>query len=123
MEETIKDFFERRGKWATEHLGSGANVLITIGETSYTLKITEEREVSVEKDGSKGGDIEIKGEEDVMNDLFSSSDLHEFTEKMNSYIGDRKAPQGKIHMERTVENTKKFLRTYFHFFRKIGILK
>ena len=123
MEETIKDFFEHRGKWATEHLGSGANVLITIGDTSYTLKIMEDREVTVEKDGNKGGDIEIKGEEDVMNDLFSSSDLHEFIEKMNSYVGDRKAPQGKIHMERTVENTKKFLRTYFHFFRKIGILK
>ena len=123
MEEKIKDFFERGGKWATEHLGSGASILITIGETSYTLKITGEREVKVEKDGKKGGDIEIRGEENVMNDLFSSSDLLDFTEKMQSYIGDRKAPQGKILMERTVENSKKFLRMYYHFFRKMGILK
>ena len=123
MEEKIKDFFECRGKWATEHLGSGANILMTIGETSYKLKITDEREVKVEKDGKEGSDIEIRGEENVMNDLLSSSDLHEFTEKMKSYIGDRKAPQGKILMERTVENSKKFLRMYYHFFRKTGILK
>ena len=123
MEEKIKEFFEHGGKWATEQLGSGANVLITIGETSYTLKLTDEREVEVEKDGMKGSDIEIRGEENVMNDLFSSSDLHDFTEKMTSYIGDRKAPQGKILMERTIENTKKFLRMYYHFFRKLGVLK
>ena len=123
MEEKIKDFFEHGGKWATEHLGSGVCILITIGETSYTLKITDEREVKAEKDGKKGGDVEIRGEENVMNDLFSSSDLHDFTEKMKSYIGDRKAPQGKILMERTVENSKKFLRMYYHFFRKMGILK
>src|SRR4030042_322365 len=119
MEEKIKNFFEGAGKRAMEHLGSGANILITIGKTSYTLKITEGREVKVEKDGKQNSDIEIRGQEKVMNDLFSSSSMDEFSKKMSSYILDRKGPKVKILMERTIENTKKFLLTYQHFLQKI----
>ena len=123
MEENIKNFFEGPGREATEHLGSGANILLTIGKTSYTLKITEEREVKVEKDQKEGGDIEIRGEGKIINDLLSSSSMHEFSDKMKSYIVDGKEPQVKILMERTGENSKKFLQGYYFFLRKIGLLR
>ena len=32
MEEKIKNFFEGPGREAIEHLGSGVNILITIGD-------------------------------------------------------------------------------------------
>ena len=123
MEEKIKGLFEGPLSGATEHLGSGANVLITIGEISYALKITDEREVQVEKGGNGDSDLEIKGEEKIMNDLLDSSSLHDFGEKMKLYIKDRKSPKVMILMERTVENSKRFLRIYYHFVRKLYLLK
>ena len=123
MEEKIKDFFEGPGKEATKHLGAGASIIITTGQTSYVLRITDRREVVVEKDGKGSGEIEIKGNDKIMNDLLSSSSLLEFTGKMKSYIVDRKGPEVKILMERTTDNSRKFLRIYFHFLRKVCLLK
>jgi hypothetical protein len=123
MEEKIKNFFEGAGKRATEHLGSGANILITIGKTSYALKITEEREIKVEKDGKERRDIEISGEEEIMNDLFSSSSNDEFSRKARSYIRNGKEPKGKILMERTLENARKFQLVYYQFLRKMFLVQ
>jgi len=46
------------------------------------LKITKEREVKVEKDEKEGSDIEIRGEEKIINDLLSSSSIQELAEKL-----------------------------------------
>ena len=123
MEDRIRNFFEGPGKKATEHLGSGANILIMIDETSYTLKITEDRKVEVEKDEKQECDIKITAEEKTMNDLFSSSNMDEFSEKMRSYIRDGKQPEVTILMTRTVEKLRKFHRVYYYFLRKMVLLK
>lgn len=123
MEKKIKSFFEGAGKEATEQLGSGASILITIGETSYPLKITEEREVKVKKDEKEKSDIEIRGEEKIMNDLLSSSTMDEFSDKMISYIRDGQEPEVKILMNRTGKNSAKFQRVYLYFLRKMVLLK
>jgi len=123
MEEKIKNFFEGPGKEATEHLGAGGNVIITIGKASYILEITEEREIKVGRDGKKGGDIEISGEEGIVKDLFSSSSFDEFSKKMISYIGSGQEPEVKILMDRTDENSAKFQRVYAYFLRKLFLYK
>ena len=121
MEEKIKKFFQGAGKEAAEHLGAGARVLITTGvNASNTLIITEEREIQV---GKGSGDIEIRGNEKMMDDLFSSSNMDEFSEKMISYIKDRKGPEVKILLDRTMEDTEKFERDYYYFLRKMILIR
>lgn len=122
MEEKIRSFFEEAGKQALEHLDSKASILMAIGGTSYALKFTEERELEIEKGGKESSDIEISGEEEIMNDLFSSSTWNEFNGKMNRYIVDEKAPRVKILMEREKENLGKFLHGYYYFLRKMRLL-
>ena len=123
MEQKIKSFFEGAGKEATERLGIGANILITAGETSCTLQITEERAVKVETDGKENSDMEIKGEPGQMNNLFSSSSMEEFSKKMISYVKDGKQPEVKILLNRTGENSAKFQQLYMSFLNKMVLLK
>jgi len=123
MEEKIKQFFQGAGIEATEQLGSDAKILITVGETPYSLKITKEREVNVEKDVNAIGDVEIRGRENIMSDLLSSSSMDEFSEKMISYIVDGREPEVKILMKRTLENSGKFQRDYYYFLRKMLLLR
>lgn len=123
MEEKIKNFFEGAGKEATEHLGSGACICIKVGRTAYTFKITEEREVKVEKDEKEPSDIEIRGQEKTMSDLFSSSGWDEYYHKMISNIKDGQEPEVKILMERTAGNSAKFHRLYLYFLRRMVLLK
>jgi hypothetical protein len=120
VEEKIKKFFQGPGKEAVEYLGSGAHVLITTENGSYTLIVTEERDVKI---GKESGDIEIKGNERMMDNLFSSSSLDDFSKKMISYIKERKGPEVKIHMDRTLENTRKFDRDYYYFLRKMVLIR
>ena len=122
MEQKIKSFFEGAGKEATERLGSGANIRLVIGETSYALKITEDRIVQVEKDG-KDSDMEIRGEQELMDDLFSSATMEEFSEKMISLVKDGKQPEVKILLDRTGENSAKFQQLYMLFLNKMVLLK
>jgi hypothetical protein len=123
MEEKIKGFFEGPGREAIEHLGSGGNILMTIAGSSYTVKITEEREVKVEKDGKEDSDIKISGEEKVMADLFSSASRDEYIKKMRSYIMEDKGPEVKILMPRTAENVRKFMSLYPQFLRRMFLLR
>ena len=122
MEERIKAFFEGVGKEITDYLGPGGAVLITLGDSSYTLKIDEERELAVEKDGKGNSDIEIITEENIMNDLLSSSSMEKYREKMASYTYNNKKPAVKIHMERTEKSAARFIRTYVYFLRRMWLL-
>ena len=123
LEQKIKKFFEEAGKEATERLGIGANILLTAGETSYNLKITEERAVRVEPAGKEHSDMEIKGEQKQMNDLFSSATMDEYSKKMISYVKDGKQPEVKILLNRTGENSAKFQQLYMLFLNKMVLLK
>ena len=122
MEQKITSFFEGAGKDATERLGIGANILITAGNASCTLKMTEERAVKVETDG-KDGDMEIRGEQKQMDDLFSSSSMDEYSKKIISYVKDGKQPEVKILLKRTGENSAKFQQLYMSFLNKMVLLK
>jgi hypothetical protein len=122
MEGRIKAFFQGVGKGITEYLGSGADILITLGKSSYTLKLTKERACEVEKGAGSNSDIEIIAEESVMNDLLSSSSLKDFREKMASYTVNDQRPSVKIHMERTDKNAAKFIRLYLYFLRRMYLL-
>lgn len=122
MEEKIKAFFEGVGKEITDYLGPGGDVLITLGDSSYTLKIDEERELQVSKNGKGKSDIEIITEENIMNDLLSSSSMEKYREKMASYTYNNKKPAVKIHMERTEKSAARFIRTYVYFLRRMWLL-
>ena len=122
MEEKIKTFFEGTGKEITEYLGVGGNVLITLGETSYRLKMDEERDLQVEKGAKGSGDVEIITEESIMNDLLSSSSMEDYRERMSSYTFNNQKPAVKIHMERTDKNAARFIRTYTYFLRRMWLL-
>lgn len=122
MEEKIKAFFEGVGKEITDYLGPGGAVLITLGDSSYTLKIDEERELQVSKNGKGKSDIEIITEENIMNDLLSSSSMEKYREKMASYTYNNKKPAVKIHMERTEKSAARFIRTYVYFLRRMWLL-
>ena len=122
MEEKIKAFFEGVGKEITDYLGPGGAVLISLGDSSYTLKIDEERELQVKKNGKGKSDIEIITEEKIMNDLLSSSSMEKYREKMASYTFNNKKPAVKIHMERTEKSAARFIRTYVYFLRRMWLL-
>jgi len=121
MEKKIQTFFEGPGKKATDILGFDANVIFTFGENSYALKKTENGEAIVGKTENEKGDIEIRGEKSVMDDLISSSSLHEFLEKHQSYMKVRREPKIIIHMERTHESNKKYLRVYTRYLWQLGL--
>ena len=110
------------GKQITEYLGAGGNVLITLGDSSYTLKMDTERALEVKKAERGNGDIEIITEERIMNDLLSSSSMEEYREKMASYVLNNEKPAVKIHMERTDKNAARFIRTYVYFLRRMWLL-
>ena len=122
MEEKIKAFLEGAGKEITDYLGVGGDVLITLGDSSYRLKMDEEREIQVEKGEKGNSDVEIITDESIMNDLLSSSSMEEYREKMSSYTFNNKKPAVKIHMERTDKNAAKFIRTYTYFLRRMWLL-
>lgn len=121
MEDKIETFFKGPAKEATEILGPNANILFTFGSNSYSLIKTEDEEIKVGKKENDTGDLEIIGEESVMEDLISSSSLKEFIEKHRLYMKDRREPKIKIHMERTHESNKKYLRVYTHYLWKLGL--
>ena len=122
MEQKIKAFFEGVGKQIADYLGAGSDVLITLGESSYTLKMDEERMLEVKKAGRGNSDIEIITEERIMNDLLSSSTMEEYREKMASYVLNNEKPAVRIHMERTNKNAARFIRTYLYFLRRMWLL-
>lgn len=122
MEEKIKAFLEGTGKEITDYLGAGGDVLITIGNSSYTVTIDEDRELEVEKGGKGKSDIEIITEEEIMKDLLSASNMVEYREKMASYTYNDRKPSVKIHMERTDEEAARFVRTYLYFLRRMWLL-
>lgn len=122
MEGKIKTFLQGAGKEITDYLGSGGDVLITLGDSSYRLKMNEERELQVEKGEKGNSDIEITTEEEIMNDLLSSSSMEEYREKMSSYTYNNRKPTVKIHMERTDKNAARFIRTYLYFLRRMWLL-
>jgi hypothetical protein len=123
MKETIKTFFETSCGEVTEHLLPGARILLTFGDETYVIGIGDEREVLVEKAAKKEGDIEIFAEKEVMKDIFSSPDGTALFERMNKYIRNRKYPRVKILLERNSEGTKHFERNYYHFLRRMSLLK
>jgi len=122
MKNKIKNFFTGPGAKIINHLGSGATILIIVGQNRYTLKVNEERELKVEEDGAQA-DVEIRGEEAVMSDLLSSSSIDEFSKKARAYIMEGKEPKGKILMERTLENSRKFQALYYYFLRGMFLIK
>jgi len=122
MEQKIREFFGGVGKQITEYLGAGGDVLITLGKSSYTLKMDEERVLEVKKGGEGNSDIEIITEERIMNDLLSSSSMEEYREKIASYVLNNEKPAVKIHMERTDQNAARFIRTYLYFLRRMWLL-
>ncbi len=122
MEEKIKAFLEGTGKEITEYLGPGGDILITLGDSSYRVKMDEDRELQVEKGEKGNSDIEITTEEEIMNDLLSSSSMQEYRQKMASYTFNNKKPAVKIHMERTDKNAARFIRTYVYFLRRMWLL-
>jgi hypothetical protein len=122
MEEKIKAFLEGPGKEITDYLGPGGDVRITLGDSSYRVKMDEDRELQVEKGEEGNSDIEIKTEEEIMNDLLSSSSMEEYRQKMASYTFNDKKPAVKIHMERTDKNAARFIRTYVYFLRRMWLL-
>jgi hypothetical protein len=124
MEEKIKAFFEETGKEATDYLIYGAAILITLGESSYTVKVSKEgAAVEVEKDGKGNCEIEIITEEKIMTDLLSSSSLNEFREKMVSYTVNDQRPTVKILLERTEKNAQRFFRGYINWLRRTCLFR
>jgi hypothetical protein len=122
MEEKITAFLEGPGKEITDYLGPGGDVLITLGDSSYRVKMDKDRELQVEKGEKGNSDIEITTEEEIMNDLLSSSSMEEYRQKMASYTFNNKKPAVKIHMERTDKNAARFIRTYVYFLRRMWLL-
>lgn len=112
MKNKIESFFNEYGKEATLLFNVGGKFIVTAGEKSYTVTVTDEGKVNVEE-GEKDGDFEIIGEPSVMEDIFSSKSVEEFVNKIRFYLVQGKKPKLKILMERSIENTKKFLRDYF----------
>lgn len=112
MKDKIESFFNENGKEATFLFNTGGKFIISAGEKSYTVAVVSEGKVEVEE-GRKGGDFEIAGEPSVMGDIFSSKSVEEFVNKIRFYLVQGKKPKLKIFMERSIENTKKFLRDYF----------
>lgn len=122
MKERIKAFFQGAGRGITEYLGPGADILITLGNASYTLRLTKERTVEVEKGGEGSSDIEIITEEEVLSDLLSSSSPKDYREKMAGYVVNDRRPAVKILLQRTDKNTAKFIRLYLYFLRRMYLL-
>jgi len=122
MEEKITAFLEGPGKEITDYLGPGGDVLITLGDSSYRVKMDKDRELQVEKGEKGNSDIEITTEAEIMNDLLSSSSMEEYRQKMASYTFNNKKPAVKIHMERTDKNAARFIRTYVYFLRRMWLL-
>ena len=122
MEEKITAFLEGPGKEITDYLGPGGDVLITLGDSSYRVKMDKDRELQVEKGEKGNSDIEITTEEEIMNDLLSSFSMEEYRQKMASYTFNNKKPAVKIHMERTDKNAARFIRTYVYFLRRMWLL-
>lgn len=122
MEDKIRTFLEGTGKEITDYLGPGGHVLLTLGNSSYTLKMDEERELQVEEGGKGDSDVEIITEEKILDDLLSSTSMQEYREKMSFYTFNNKKPAVKIHMERTEKSAARFIRTYVYFLRRMWLL-
>ena len=67
MEEKFKTFFKGVGQEVTDYLGEGGNVRFRIGDSTYTLKMDEDRDLEIDKDLKEDCDIEITTEEDIIN--------------------------------------------------------
>lgn len=122
MKDRLELFFEKTARKITEYLDVGCKILITAGEKHYTLEVLERGKVKVHE-GKKDADLEIIGDENVINDLFSSVTIEEFIDKMCKYVVQGKKPMLKILMDRDVENTKKFIRTYYIPLLKLYIIR
>ncbi len=122
MRERIKAFFEGVGSGITEYLGPGADILINVGNESYTLRLTKDRAVEVEEGAQGTSDIRIVTEEDVLSNLLSSSSLKDYRGKMAAYVLDHRSPLVKILMDRTDNNAAKFVRLYLYFLRRMYLL-
>ena len=79
--------------------------------------------ITVEADGKEPCDIEISGEQQIMEDLLSSSTRSEFSKKITSYIQNGQKPTVKILMDRTSRNSAKFARVYLYFLRRLILLR
>lgn len=122
MEEKIKNFFEETAKEATDYLCYGADILLSLGKSSYVVKVSDEGAVEVARDDNGTGDLEIMTDEEILDDLYSSASLAEYREKMVALTIDFQRPTIKIHMERTEKNGRKFFRRYANWLRRVYIL-
>jgi hypothetical protein len=122
MQDRIKAFFEGVGSGITEYLGPGADILINAGNASYTLRLTKDRAVEVEKGAKGSSDIEIITQEDVLSNLLSSPSLKDYRGKMAAYVLDDRRPQVKILMDRSDKNAARFVRLYVYFLRRMYLL-
>ncbi|MEM3550362.1 MAG: hypothetical protein QW222_03705 [Candidatus Bathyarchaeia archaeon] len=122
MKDLIEKFFNEAGKEATAYLNVGCKFVATAGDRHYQIEVVDEGKVKVEE-GKMEGDLEIAGEASVMEELFSSASVEEFAEKVNSYLVQGKKPTLKIFMERSIDNTKKFLRDYYITLAKLHIIR
>jgi hypothetical protein len=122
MEERFKTFFKGVGQEVTDYLGEGGNVRFRIGDSTYTLKIDEDRDLEIEKDLKEDCDIEITTEEDIINDIFAATSMAEYRERMAAYTYADRKPRVKILMERKDKEAARFIRTYIYFLRRLWLL-
>ena len=122
MQAQIQTFFTGAGKNAIDQLASGTEILITTEDSSYVLILTDERETGFEAGSDGRGEVEIRGKNEVLNNLFSANTADEFKSRMILYKLKKEAPEVNILLGRTVENAKKFQRCYKHFFRRMYLL-
>lgn len=122
VREKVEKFFNESGKEATVYLNVGCKFTLTVGGKHYAVEVVDEGKVKVEE-GKKEGDLEIVGEASVMEDLFSSTSLEEFVKKIGSYVVQGKKPTLKILMDRSIDNTRKFLRDYYVTLSRLYIIR
>jgi hypothetical protein len=123
MEAKLTEFFANACRPITDHLLPGAKLLVTVGEDGYFVTVDDERVVTVTKNAKEAADMEIKGTEEAMADIFSSSDPKALSIRMNHHVKQRTSPKVSIFLERTVENARYFQRGYYHFLREMNLLK
>ncbi|MEM3550678.1 MAG: hypothetical protein QW222_05580 [Candidatus Bathyarchaeia archaeon] len=122
MKDKIESFFERTAGKVVEYLDVGSKIIVSAGEKHYTLEVSEKGKIKVHE-GRADGDLEIIGEESVINDLFSSTTMEEYIDKMCNYVVQGRKPKLKIHMERNAESIKRFMRTYYMPLLKMYIIR
>lgn len=122
MEDKFREFFEGVGREVTDYLGAGGNVRFRIGDSTYTLKMDEDRDLEIEKDLKEDCDIEIATEEDIINDIFAATSMADFRKRMAAYTYADRKPRVKILMERTDKEAARFTRTYIYFLRRLWLL-